>query len=90
MRASFVAPELNSELQFYGDIFGCRPTRTVTFEVRVVMHYVGKVFLGDACMGELRGYINVPKIRHDTMNEVGITVVVRSESCALDRQRFKL
>lgn len=58
------------ELSVYGEVKGNRPTGVVSFELRVVLPYVGKVYLGDACMGELIGYINVPAVSPATLEQV--------------------
>jgi hypothetical protein len=69
------------ELSVYGDVKGNRPTGVVSFELRVVLPYVGKVYLGDACMGELCGYINVPQVSPTTLEQVG-AAFVHHQCCA--------
>lgn len=66
------------ELSVYGDVKGNRPTGVVSFELRVVLPYVGKVYLGDACMGELCGYINVPQVSPTTLEQVSSRVYASS------------
>mmetsp|Transcript_11432 Transcript_11432/g.15588 ORF Transcript_11432/g.15588 Transcript_11432/m.15588 type:complete len:314 (-) Transcript_11432:162-1103(-) len=59
----------DENLHCYGDILGNRSSSSVTFEMRLVLHYTGRVFLGEACVGQLIGYINVPKVTHEGLEE---------------------